>query len=394
MTDGPRRSWAPLRWGLLGLVAAGVVLLFWARAGDEAGGTKKGKRRDARPTPVSIAAVTRGDLVELATYPGELDADAVDVAAEIAGRVQHVHVRLGDAVTAGQVLAELDPAALQRASASANAALVAARARERRARVDLSAAQKGLDRATNLADRAVASAARLEAAQAEAAARQADLRVASAQRTQAQAELERIALDVERSKIVSPMAGTITTRHLEPGGWAQVGAPAFRIAASDPLRVRFDLPEQDAGLVAVGDAVGVHVSGGESHEARVMGVAGEVDRARRAVAVEGLLDKAPGGWIPGMFVQVRVQRRAARDGLIVPASAVLGRLGDGAQEQKGIFLAADGKALWRPVRVVAKSTDGLAAVAGDLAEGDDVIVSGHIDLSDGAAILVGKEARP
>src|SRR5690606_8807741 len=98
--ETPARPW--LRWSILGVIAAALAVLFVLGPGGESDGQARRMER-ARPTPVSAAPVEVGPLSERATYPGELDADAAEVAANVTGRLVAVSVRIGDRVTRGQV---------------------------------------------------------------------------------------------------------------------------------------------------------------------------------------------------------------------------------------------------------------------------------------------------
>jgi hypothetical protein len=99
--DRPR-AW--LAWLIVALAGAGIVASFWLRGEDDAAGAPK---KEAKVTPVSTAPVTTGTITERSRYPGELDADAADVAAFYTGRLVAVHVRVGDTVAKDAVLAEL-----------------------------------------------------------------------------------------------------------------------------------------------------------------------------------------------------------------------------------------------------------------------------------------------
>src|SRR5262245_23446691 len=61
------------------------------------------------PTPVE-----RGSMVVRRRYPGELFSDAVELGSRVQGRVEDVHVRIGDHVTADQPVAKMDDELLAR----------------------------------------------------------------------------------------------------------------------------------------------------------------------------------------------------------------------------------------------------------------------------------------
>src|SRR5215813_6341047 len=59
-------------------------------------------------------AVTRGNIEEVVTAQGKLEAKQyVDVGTQVSGQLKAIHVDIGDTVTKGQLLAEIDPRVYQ-----------------------------------------------------------------------------------------------------------------------------------------------------------------------------------------------------------------------------------------------------------------------------------------
>ena len=90
-----------LKWAIIALVALGFGASFFVDCDEEAEAPKGGPRVAA----VATATVGSELVVERVAYPGELDADAADVAAVFAGRLDAVNVRIGDVVEKGALLA-------------------------------------------------------------------------------------------------------------------------------------------------------------------------------------------------------------------------------------------------------------------------------------------------
>ncbi|MDR7487786.1 MAG: biotin/lipoyl-binding protein, partial [Armatimonadota bacterium] len=99
---------------LVGLVGAAVAYVVWPRA---------------RPDPTRLEA------------SGTIEVAHVDVAPKVAGRVAALHVREGDQVAAGQVVAELEREELEAQVRQAEASLAAARARLRLAEAGVALAR-------------------------------------------------------------------------------------------------------------------------------------------------------------------------------------------------------------------------------------------------------------
>ena len=399
----PGHPWR--RWALLAGAAAGVAALFvWTPGGggDDAGSARSDRGgQGPRPTPVSAAPVEIGPLTERATYPGELDADAAEVASGISGRITSVSVRIGDHVEQGQELARIDVTELFRQRAEAAAAAKAAAAAALRAKVQLEAAEREMQRGQALFDDGTISQQELDRLGSEAGALEATRAAATAQEAQALARVGVLDQNIAETRIRAPFAGTVAERHYDPGSFVAAGTSVIRIVARDPLRVRFEVPEQDVGRFDADTAFAVRAppTGSREVPGRVTGLGTEVDRARRIVRMEGVLADPPATWLPGMYAEVVAAQRTIERATIVPAAALVSRLRDGNTVQVGVFRPEGEVARWVPVRVVARADERVAVEASQAASLEDlgapgamVLVGGHTDLADDAPIMLAGES--
>jgi RND family efflux transporter MFP subunit len=398
----PRRAW--LGWALVAAAAIAIAVSFAFSSDDAASQPAPGPKA----TPVSVAPVGRATLVDRRRYPGELAASAADVAAFYAGRLTAVRVRVGDRVAAGDIVAELDPVDAREQIAQAEAQARAAAAEERRARVEHQAAVVEMERVAALAERGIVSQQEIDTHRARAAALDAEVKTAAAGEAEARARVKLLEKRVVESRVRAPFAGRIAARYVDPGAIVTAGARLVRVVAEAPLWVRFEVPEQDVAGLTVGSTVrvttevgGAPAAGAEGGAAgadpaigvpaTITGIAGEVDRAQRVVAVEGRIDAPPPFWLPGMYAEAIVARRSYQDATVVPGVAVLSRLAPSGATENGVFVLADGTARWVPVAVLARDGDRVA-VQGDLGDGARVLVAGHVDLADGSPVTLA-EAR-
>lgn len=122
-------------------------------------------RPDPTPQAPTTVAVTRGDVQQIVTAPGTLvSTKQMTLAAQVAGQIAEINVRPGDLVHAGDVVAHLDAAPLERALEEARIRLEQAQA-ERVERLDQARAE--VDQAVHQLEQArteVPSAAAAEAA--------------------------------------------------------------------------------------------------------------------------------------------------------------------------------------------------------------------------------------
>ncbi|MGI5860625.1 MAG: efflux RND transporter periplasmic adaptor subunit [Myxococcales bacterium] len=393
----PSRLRSRLGWAVVALGVAAIGASFAFSSKERAPGGQGGA--GPRVIPVAVAEVTRASITERRSYPGELDADAADISAFYPGRLVAVHVRVGDTVRAGQVLAELDPVDAREQIAEAEAQVAARAAEEQRARVEHDLAAEEAARLEPLAAKRLVSDQELAQQRAKVAALAAAADAAAASGAEARARVRLLDKRSVESKVRAPFAGRIADRYVDPGAIVQAGARLVRLVATSPLRVRFQVPEMDIGGLevsatvrvfagaAAGHTQGAALESGEGLPAKITGIAGEVSREQRIVTVEALVESPPPSWLPGRYAEVVVVRRELAQATVVPGIAVLTRLQPTGKVESGLFVMVDGVARWVPAVVVARDGD-RAAIEAKLPDAARVLVAGHTDLADGAPVRI------
>lgn len=218
----------------------------------------------------NAAAAARGPLTGVAAegrvvaYPGS----EVTIGADAVGRLLRVSVEEGDVVKKGQVLAEIDASDL-----------IASRD-EAKARLDEATAERHLAQLN--ADRKVKLFAEgvLPAFDRDAAAR--DVEITQARIDTARASIKRLDATIAKTRLVSPINGTVTSRIVNAGQMVDRGDPAFVVADLNRLRIEGEAHEADAGRVAIGAEVEIRADGfpGRSFRGRVEEIPGNVTLRR------------------------------------------------------------------------------------------------------------------
>lgn len=243
------------------------------------------------PTEASSSAPDTAKLPVPESFVGVvLSRLSADVAPRFEGRLRDVHVRLGDHVVAGQVLAELDAPSLRFELRAAEAALAVAGVDEARTKVELAEAQERLGQRQSLASESLVTGEELSTSRYQERLAVTKLESSRAQAAERLAQVERLRKDNADTQIVAPFDGVIAARYADPGGTIRPATPVVRLVGTRDLFVRFAVPEGRAGTVVAGRAV--HVRAGEGRpglEGSVERVAPEVDAASRMVFVEARL---------------------------------------------------------------------------------------------------------
>ncbi|MBL8771068.1 MAG: efflux RND transporter periplasmic adaptor subunit [Phenylobacterium sp.] len=334
-----RRRNLPWRRGLLALAVA-------AAAGY-------GGWRALQPVEVATAAVSVGPAVDAVYASGVVEyVRQARIAPVVTAPIRRVLVEEGQAVRAGQPLAELEDGPQEGSALQLEAQAGLARA---------VAARQARLQAAGFGARAVYEDAQAQARAADAAARSARARLAD-------------------YRLTAPFAGHVIRRDAEPGDLASVGRPMFVVADTATLRITADIDERDVGRLAVGQDAVVRSDSfpGRTFAARIAEVTPQGDSAGRTFRARLALP-AGSALRPGMTVESNLVTGRRERAVLAPASAVR----DG-----GVWIIEDGRARRRAVQTGAQGPERTEIVSG-LKPGDRVIVSPPEGLKDGARVKAG-----
>jgi HlyD family secretion protein len=201
-----------------------------------------------------------------ASANGRVEATEYDIATKRAGRVDEVHVREGDLVQKGQVLARMDVDELMAQRRQAEAELARARDAQHTATAVLTQresernlARIELARTQSLAERNAASLQRLdqdrtrsETAEAAWRAAQEQLHEAESAIAGAEASVQRIQTLLDESTLVSPIRGRVIYRLAEPGEVLDAGGKVVTVLDLTDVYMTIFLPTEEAGRIAYG----------------------------------------------------------------------------------------------------------------------------------------------
>ncbi len=345
-------------------------LLLPAVALAGCGGDRSPRIESGRPV-IEAARLVSAQNAGQRYYAGRVIAvDQVQLAFEIAGRVEEVAVDIGDRFEAGDTLARLD-------AVDAELALQRTRAELQDARAAAEEARRNLERTTTLARSKAASEAALDQAE------------ALAERTEAQVSALKVALDQARERLAdtqltAPYGGTVAQRRVEPAQTVHAGQTAFAIdAAGDGYEIAYHVPARDLARLRQGDVVTVVPA---ALDQRLVAIVTHVARSagpQGLYEVRARLESPPATLAPGMAADVLASGRSPEGALLAPMSAVVA-----GREGQGRVMAIDmetGAVSARDVRILAVMDAGLV-IGGDVGEGDIVAARGAQHLSDGTKV--------
>lgn len=216
---------------------------------------------------------------------GRFEATEITVSAEASGRLLSLAVEDGARLTARTVVGVVDTTALgfQRTELVARRDALRSRGREVDATLaalltQLGIAERERDRTARLVAANAATAQQDDRAARDAQVLRDQLSGARASRQTVEQEGAALAAQVavledriRRSRVTSPITGTVLTRFAEAGEFVQPGTPLFKVAPLDTLTLRAYVSEAQLGHVRLGQSVIVRVDSGATARRTLMG---------------------------------------------------------------------------------------------------------------------------
>jgi HlyD family secretion protein len=194
----------------------------------------------AGPRPAAARIRAEGRLV---AYPGA----EVTVGSEVGGRIVRFTVREKDEVLRGTVIAELNDSELRASQAES-------RARMREVDADIRHIDAELARLRPLESTAVVSRQSLDRLRH-------DRESALARRELAAATIRRLDAALAKTRVVAPISGVVTVRHVNEGETVSAGAPIVTVADLSRVRIAAEVDEYDVQRLALGDPATITAEG-------------------------------------------------------------------------------------------------------------------------------------
>jgi macrolide-specific efflux system membrane fusion protein len=292
----------------------------------------------------STVTVSRGDIETTVLASGVLEASAlVSVGAEVSGSIKAVHVALGDRISRGDLIAEIDSLNQENAVKSAEAALAGIAAQKRNQEAALAKAESTLDRQRQLNASSLVSRTDLENAEVAVQQAQAQIDQFDAQLAQAELTVDSAKLDLARTRITAPADGVVVALLVETGQTLNANSTTptiAKIANLDTMVIKAEISEADVVKVTPGQKVYFTILGEPDNkieatlrevEPAPTSISGDTASSGGAVYYNGLFD------VPNPDQKLRISMTAsvtivldeARDVLTIPATLVARRGPDG-----------------------------------------------------------------
>lgn len=298
---------------------------------------------------VTTQVVHIEDVEMVGTFTGNAEGYAVNnITPQQPRRIKRLLVDVGDRVSVGQKVADLDDSSLAQAKAQYETAKTA------------------FERSDELYKFGGESKASWEA-------------------TKTNYEVAKLTYEnlLENTTLISPIAGVVTARNYDNGD--MVGAlPLFVVQRINPIKVFVNVSESLYAYIKRYMTVSVEFDAlpGQSFEGKISRINPSIDAATRTFEVEVSIQNNHEVIKPGMYGRVTATY-GKRKNIVVPDQSVVKMLGSG---DRFIYVyKQDGTVAYTKVELGSRMEERYEILSG-INDGDEVVVTGQIALKDGIAV--------
>lgn len=332
--------------GVLTVACAGAAYWWWQSSSTSS-------------VQYKTVALERGNLQSSVSASGSVNpVSQVSVGTQVSGQIKELYADFNSPVTAGQLIAQIDPETFEYKLRSVQADLDSAQAQALgaqanvnvslsqvvKAQLDLEEAKRDATRKINLVEKGFITASEadkaksvvaisiesLKIAQAQLSLVQAQAKASQALVAQRQSSVAQAKIDLERTKIRSPINGIIIKRTIEKGQTvaSSLQSPELFVIAQNlsDMQLEASIDESDIGKVKVGQKASFTVDAfaGQSFEGVVKQVRKAAQNVSNVVTYTAIVSfsNASGQLLPGMTANVRVITESKDNVLKVPNAAL------------------------------------------------------------------------
>jgi RND family efflux transporter MFP subunit len=330
------------------------------------------------PAPaVTVAPVPRREVTEWDEFTGRLQAvDAVEIRPRVSGYIRRVTFAEGKEVRKGEVLFEIDPRPYEAELARAEAEL-------ERARSGADLAAREVERAQRLVDAQAISREEFDTRTSAQAQGGASVRAA-------EAAVRTARLNLEWTRVRSPIAGRVSRAEVTAGNLVHDGAPdatlLTTVVSLDPIYAYFEGDEQSylkyAALARNGSLpssrdvrtpiyLGLSNEQGFPHRGYVDFVDNQLNPEAGTIRVRAVFSNKDRMFTPGLFARIKLVGSGSYNATMVLDKAI----GTDQDKKFVLVLKPDSTVDYRSVQV-GRLVDGLRVITSGLKPGEQIVING------------------
>jgi multidrug efflux system membrane fusion protein len=357
-----------------------VLLLVWLLQMGDTTTTQGGRGAMGGPMPVGVATAQKGEMPITLNALGTVTPLAtVTVRPQVSGPIVKFDFEEGQLVKTGDVLAEIDPRPFQAALDEAKGTLAKDRAALANAILDVHRYQSLY--------------AQKATSQQVLATQQALVKQDQGVVTSDEAAVETADLNLQYSKVTSPVNGRAGIRQVDVGNLVQAGQTNGIVVVTQlqPMSVVFSLPEDNI------EQITARMNGGATLEAdaydraqtkkiatgKLSAIDSQIDPTTGTVKLRAMFDNTDNALFPQQFVNIRLLVNTLQNQTLIPVAAIQ----RGAQGAFVFVVAPDKTVEMRAITLGASDATNTVVTKG-LKPGDTIVVDGADRLRDGAEVTL------
>ncbi len=253
------------------------------------------KKADTDAVPVQVANPLYGDISSFMLFSGNIDSEkTVDVYPMTTGIIEKINFDEGDVVKKGDVLAVLDDRE--------------ARINEEKARIELQKIKMEFTRQEEIYKRQLISKEAYDRLQ------------FSLEQTRLEWEQKKLFLSYTR--VITPIPGVVTKRHIKFGNKINTSQLAFTVVQDKEKIVVVNIPEQEKGQVYLKQDALV-MNGGHEVKAKVKRMSPSIDPESGTFKVTLEVLDTQDKMAVGQFVNIKIIKKVHRDVLLLTKEALI-----------------------------------------------------------------------
>ncbi|MDD3040594.1 efflux RND transporter periplasmic adaptor subunit [Bacteroides sp.] len=330
-----------------------VALLLTVFMSACTGGTEKAAVKEEEKLRVKVADVTARPVEQIQEYTATVEAEVKNnIAPSSPVRIDKIFVEVGDRVSKGQKLVQMDAANLKQT------------------KLQLDNQEIEFKRIDELYKVGGASKSEWDAAK-----MQLDVKETAYRNL------------LENTALLSPINGVITARNYDNGDMYSGGSPVLVVEQITPVKLLINVSETYFTKVKKGEPVDLKldVYGDEVFKGTINLIYPTIDAATRTFQVEIKLDNKDQRVRPGMFARATLNFGTA-DHVVVPDLAIVKQAGSG---DRFVFVYKDGKVSYNKVELGRRMGSEYELISG-VPDNSQVVIAGQARLVNGTEVDVEK----
>lgn len=343
-----------------------VLMVIAALALVSCGNKDADKKQEGKPQ-VKLSTVSQQEVPQTETYTATVESDVKNnISPNIAQRINRILVDVGDRVSRGQVLVQLDAANQDQLQLQLQSA-----------QIQLQHQQIEFNRTAELYTSGGISKSEYESAETQLTVQQKQVAMLRTQLSQAS----------QNTQLTSPISGVVTARNYDNGDMYSMGLPVLTIEQLNPVKLICNISETYFKDVTVGMPVDIQLDayGDELFGGKVSIVYPSIDKATHTFPVEVNLPNGDQRVRPGMFARATVNFGSV-ERVLIPDMALVKQVGAG---DRYVYVYKDGKVKYQKVELGKHMGDQYEVISG-VTPNSQIVVAGQTRLKDGAEVEVVK----